>query len=163
MGILDKIRGMLGFGDNDESDNLMNERFANMSNQRPPRGIRPPERGNGNVISFREAAASHGGDTASMLSKMRVVVIEPRSFDDSQQIANYLKDRKPVLINFENTDSDVAMKIVDFISGATYALNGEIKKVSHHVFLCAPNNVNVAYTQETSSINTDLPWNRNKE
>ena len=89
---------------------------------------------------------------------MKVVVIEPRSFDDVQQVANCLREKKPVVINFENTDADDAKRIIDFISGTTYALAGDIKKVGRNVFLCAPSNVNVAYTQEHSAGPMDLPW-----
>lgn len=151
MGLFDKFGG---FGSNDkrESDDLMEERFESMNEN--SLGTEPIH--NDNIISFQAASAAARGDTTALL-RMKVVVIEPKTFDDSQQIANYLKDRKPVLINFENTDSDVAMRIVDFVSGTTYALNGEIKKVSHHVFLCAPNNVNVSYTQDKNS-GSDLPW-----
>lgn len=156
MGIVDKFLKKIGIGDPEEENDL-DERFERMSERSLPSGDPYRER-NDNVINFHAAtAAARGGDTAALL-RMKVVVIEPKTFDDSQQIANYLKDKKPVVINFENTDSDVAMRIVDFISGTTYALSGEIKKVSHHVFLCAPNNVNVAYTQDKASIQAEMPW-----
>jgi cell division inhibitor SepF len=96
--------------------------------------------------------------------KMRVVVIEPKSFDDAQQVANCLREKRPVVINVENTDSDDARRIIDFISGTTYALNGEIKKVGHDVFFCAPSNVNVSLTQEDRRVSTEMPWlNKDKE
>ena len=49
-------------------------------------------------------------------------------------------------------------ELVDFISGTTYALNGEIKKVGHNVFLCAPSNVNVSYTEEEKKVSAEMPW-----
>ena len=156
MGILDKLFKKIGIGDS-EDENDLDERFERMSERSLTAGDPYRDR-NDNVINFHAAtAAARGGDTAALL-RMKVVVIEPKIFDDSQQIANYLKDKKPVVVNFENTDSDVAMRIVDFISGTTYALSGEIKKVSHHVFLCAPSNVNVAYTQEKNAMQTEMPW-----
>lgn len=156
MSFFDKIMNKLGMGDDyDDEKDLMDERFERMSAK--PVTVPSSYKDHDNIISFQAASAAARGDTAALL-KMKVVVIEPKTFDDSQQIANYLKDKKPVVVNFENTDSDVAMRIIDFISGTTYALSGEIKKVSHHVFLCAPSNVNVAYTQENGSIQTELPW-----
>lgn len=104
-----------------------------------------------NVVNINAAASSK-------FSRMKVVVIEPRSFDDVQQVANCLKEKKPVVINFENTDAEDAKRIIDFISGTTYALAGDIKKVGRNVFLCVPNNVNVAYTQDRSTGPMDLPW-----
>ena len=68
---------------------------------------------------------------------------KPETFDDSQSIADYLRDRKPVIINFESTAPDVAKRIVDFISGATYALDGNIQKVGKDIFLCVPSSVTV--------------------
>jgi len=91
--------------------------------------------------------------------QMNVIVIEPLSFDDAQQVADYLKNKKPVVVNFENTDSEVAKRIIDFISGTTYALSGDIKKVGNNVFLCAPSNVDVTYTQQDNKASdTDMPW-----
>ena len=91
--------------------------------------------------------------------QMKVMVVEPFSFDDAQHVSDHLKNRKPVVINFENTDKETAKRMVDFISGTTYALGGSIQKIGSHIFLCAPNNVDVAYTPREDSLNKDLlPW-----
>ncbi|MCH4178516.1 MAG: cell division protein SepF [Megasphaera sp.] len=74
---------------------------------------------------------------------LKMMIVEPESFDDSQSIADYLRDRKPVVINFESTSQDVSKRVVDFISGATYALDGNIQKVGRDIFLCVPSNVTV--------------------
>lgn len=90
---------------------------------------------------------------------MKVIIVEPTVFDDVQQVANCLKENRPVLVNFERTESSIARRIVDFISGTTYALSGEIKKVGHNVYLCVPNNVNVSYTDELQkSKAVEFPW-----
>ena len=107
------------------------------------------------IVDFQSAASAR--DTTAM-AKMKVVVIEPKSFDDAQQVANNLREKKPVVINFEKTDAVEAKRIVDFISGTTYALNGEIKKIGNNVFLCAPSNVNVSYTEEERRVSTEMPW-----
>ena len=108
-----------------------------------------------NVVSFQTAASVREG---SLNSKMKVMVIEPKGFDDAQQVSNCLREKRPVVINFENTEAEAARRIIDFISGTTYALNGEIKKVGRNVFLCAPNNVNVSYTEEEKKVSTEMPW-----
>jgi cell division inhibitor SepF len=77
--------------------------------------------------------------------QMKVMVVEPASFDDVQYIADYLKAKKPVVINLENVNGDISRRMIDFVSGTTYALNGNIKKISNHIFLCAPQNVDVSY------------------
>jgi cell division inhibitor SepF len=108
------------------------------------------------VVDFQSSAASIRETVAT--AKMKVIVIEPKSFDDAQQVANCLKEKRPVVINFDNTEGEAAKRIIDFISGTTYALGGEIKKVGRNVFLCAPSNVNVAYTQEQKTVSTEMPW-----
>lgn len=108
-----------------------------------------------NVVSFQSAASAR---ESIVSSKMKVVVIEPKGFDDAQQVANCIREKRPVVINFENTEPEAAKRIIDFISGTTYALNGEIKKVGKNVFLCAPSNVNVTYTEEEKKVTTDMPW-----
>lgn len=57
-----------------------------------------------------------------------VVVVEPIGFDEVQKMADYLRNNQPVVINFENTDNDVRKRIVDFISGTIYALDGSLRK-----------------------------------
>ena len=89
---------------------------------------------------------------------MKVMVVEPQTFDDTQQIANCIREKRPVIVNFENTDADVARRITDFLSGTTYALDGEIKKISRNVMLCAPQNVNIAYSQEKKTSFSEMPW-----
>ena len=110
-----------------------------------------------NVVDFQSAASARESSTVTNM-KMKVIVIEPKTFDDAQQVANNLREKKPVVINFEKTEADDAKRIIDFISGTTYALNGEIKKVGHNVFLCAPSNVNVSYTEEEKKVSAEMPW-----
>lgn len=91
---------------------------------------------------------------------LRMMIVEPESFDDSQSIADYLRDRKPVVINFESTSPDVSKRVVDFISGATYALDGNIQKVGKDIFLCVPSNVTVDRGKHDYSdfATTQLAW-----
>ena len=90
--------------------------------------------------------------------RMNVVVIEPQSFDDAQQVAVNLQKKKPVVLNFEKTEKSVANRIIDFISGTTYALNGDIKKISNNVILCAPSNVNVSYSEDEHRLGDNMPF-----
>lgn len=92
---------------------------------------------------------------------LKVIVVEPFSFDDAQHIADHLKNRKPVVINFENTDAEVAKRMIDFISGSTYALSGTIQKIGNHIFFCAPVNVDIAYSgREEANDKLFLSWNK---
>jgi len=85
-----------------------------------------------NVVNIHTAA-----------SPMKVVLVEPTSYDEVQSICDDLKSKKPIIINFENMDKEIARRMVDFISGAVYALDGTIQKVSNGIVLVAPSNVDV--------------------
>ena len=100
--------------------------------------------------------------TPTPAKPLRMVIVEPETFDDSQSIADYIRDRKPVVINFESTPDDIAKRVVDFVSGATYALDGNIQKVGKEIFLCVPSNVTVDHGKrdDYGDFNTPpLSWN----
>ena len=76
-------------------------------------------------------------------SQFKVVVMQPNKFEDAQDICDHLKNRKPVVINLEDVDRDEAQRIIDFLSGSIFALDGNIQKVSTSIFLVAPSNVDL--------------------
>lgn len=75
---------------------------------------------------------------------MKMVVYKPANYDDTQDVIDYLKARKPVVVNLETLEIDVAQRVLDFISGAVYSLNGSIHKVSKGIFVLAPTNVDIS-------------------
>lgn len=90
--------------------------------------------------------------------QVKVMVVEPVVFDDAQAIADHVRAAKPVVVNFEKTDIDVMKRIVDFISGTVYALNGNIQLVGNNIMVCAPNNVDIDATKEFWSKKDFEPW-----
>lgn len=76
-------------------------------------------------------------------SQFKVVVMQPENFEDAREICDHLKSKKPVVINLEEVQKECAQRIVDFLSGAVYALDGEIQKVSSGIFIIAPSNVDI--------------------
>ena len=76
-------------------------------------------------------------------TQLKVVVVHPESFEDSKEIADHLKTKKPIVVNLEKIDADVAKKIIDFLSGAVYALDGNIQKISKGIFLIVPYNMGI--------------------
>ena len=73
----------------------------------------------------------------------KMMLLEPRAYSESQQIADYLKNRNAVVVNLKRVTPDVAKRIVDFLYGTIYAINGDLQKLGGGIFLCTPNNVNV--------------------
>lgn len=109
--------------------------------------------------SFRPARNGGYNMPAQRPVAMKVVVIEPKVFEDSENIANQLRDMRPVVINFENTDAHEAARIVDFVSGATFALDGKLEKIGKDIFICVPNNITVDYNDKTySDLSEKFAW-----
>ncbi|MBQ2754012.1 MAG: cell division protein SepF [Clostridia bacterium] len=76
-------------------------------------------------------------------TQLKVVVVSPDSFEEARDIAEHLKQKKPVVINLESVEKEVARRIIDFLSGAVYATEGNIQKISAGIFLVAPYNVGI--------------------
>ena len=81
---------------------------------------------------------------ASAPSTARVHVVAPSRFGDAKEIADRLKDNRPVIVNLQMAERDLQRRMIDFCSGVTYALSGEMEKVADQVFLLAPTNVKVS-------------------
>ena len=75
---------------------------------------------------------------------MEMVLVKATSYDDMQEIANHIKDRKVAVVNFEEMDKEVAQRMVDFLSGATFALDGVPRKVSGGTFIFSSSNVDMS-------------------
>ncbi len=91
-------------------------------------------------------------------TQFRVVVIQPENFDEAKEIADHLKERKPVVINLELMDKDSAQKIFDFLNGAIYALGGSVQKVATNIYLIAPYNVTIMSDFRDELKNKGLLW-----
>ena len=77
-------------------------------------------------------------------SKVKVIIYKPASYEDAQTIIDNLKERKSIVVNLDELETDIAQRILDFISGAVYALNGNIRKAARNIFVVAPFNVDVS-------------------
>ena len=76
----------------------------------------------------------------------KMILLEPRAFSESQQIADHLKKRNTVVVNMKRVTSEQAKRIIDFLSGTVYAIGGDLQKIGVGIFLCTPKNVNVEGT-----------------
>jgi cell division inhibitor SepF len=93
--------------------------------------------------------------------QMKVVVVEPDSFDEVQTIADHLKNRRPTIVNLQELDKEMAKRIVDFVSGTIYALDGNMKKIGDCIFLFTPDNVDIASDINNSLTETRrFPWEK---
>ena len=87
---------------------------------------------------------------------VRMVISQPTSFEQSEEICGFLKEKKSVIVNLEYVNKDVARRIVDFISGGVYSLDAHIQKVSNSIFLIAPMNYEITNEMAREEIKNKL-------
>ena len=89
------------------------------------------------------AKTGFSGSVVSMGSKQEVVLFHPSNFNDTSKAADDLRNKKAVIVNMENVDKAMARRVVDFLSGCAYALDGKVKKVAQSTYLFCPHNMDV--------------------
>ena len=87
---------------------------------------------------------------------IKMVISQPTSFEQSEEICGFLKEKKSVIVNLEYVNKDVARRIVDFISGGVYSLDAHIQKVSNSIFLIAPYNYEITNEMAREEIKNKL-------
>ncbi|MGZ9585079.1 cell division protein SepF [Paenibacillus marinisediminis] len=94
---------------------------------------------------FEPRKSGKGANVVSIHSQKqsKVVLYEPRSYDEAQEIADHLRSRRSVVVNLQRVRNDQALRIIDFLSGTVYAVSGNISKIGSNIFLCVPENVEV--------------------
>lgn len=161
MGFMDKMKDLVGITDeyDDDYDSISQEEIDAYKNElrgsaaaaavaapEPPlsTGISP--------LAFNEVAPPQKfTESKSQVDKasrndsgaFKMVVIEPKSIDECRKLIDNLRANKPVIINLEKVETDLARKMFDFLSGATYALRGNIQRINQNIYLFAPHNVNI--------------------
>jgi cell division inhibitor SepF len=88
---------------------------------------------------------------------MEVCVIKPNSIEDEIEISETLLNGRPVIINMEGLSVDVAQRIIDFSSGATFAMHGNLQKISNYIFLATPNGIDISGDIQNIMESFDIP------
>ena len=112
----DKLKGLFGGNDDNQEENGEDAYYK---------------------VSKEEYSEQNG------IAGSKMMLLEPRAYSESQQIADYLKNRSAVVVNLKRVTPDQAKRIVDFLYGTIYAIGGDLQKLGGGIFLCTPNNVNV--------------------
>lgn len=137
MKFLDKVWNTLGLVDVDEAE----------ENATKPSAKQEPVIRQGDESKQKKATITElrpvTSDAAIRKGSTRIIISEPTSFDDAKQIAENVTEQRPVIVNFEKTDSDTMKRTVDFMSGITYAVGGSVQRVSGTIFLFAPGSVDI--------------------
>lgn len=165
MGIFDDIKNSLGLSGEDDEEKVIEKKEPEP--QKVAATVKPPEDTEkeptpNNVFDFNSAAALNKENVFSRPniqptiqpknSKAEIKTIKPKTFNDAHPVAKLLRENIAVIVNLEETDPAEAQRIVDFISGTTYAVEGKMRPISKKVFIFAPNVVKVeSYEDEKKS------------
>ena len=185
MSFVDKMKNLVGIDDYDDDDFEISQAEIDAYKEKMiPQASAPAPAPAPTPVSHPEAPISTGirpldfkevvppmqsmakpmGEKASMNQSgpFKMVVIEPKSLDECRKLVDNLRARKPVIINLEKVETDLARKMFDFLSGATYALRGNIQRINQNIYLFAPHNVNIKAmvdrATESGKTTKESPW-----
>ena len=149
--IVNKFLEVFGLPENDENDEeyIDEEIDEEQDEEVEERGFFA--RRNSKVVSMPQT------------QQVRMVISQPTTFEQAEEICSYLKNRKSVIVNLEYVNKDVARRIVDVMSGTVHALDGHIQKISNSIFLIAPMNYEITNEMAREEIKSKLSvsWLKN--
>ena len=148
--LINKMLNLVGF---DSEEELMEEEettnsFASKAYDVNKETTNPFKKNNGKLVNLSNA------------NQLKLVVMQPTSFDDAQDVCDHLKEKKPVVINLEYADKETARRLIDFLSGAVYGVDGHIQKVSPTIFLIVPFNVDILSDSKEDKNKGTFPWTK---
>ena len=148
--IMNKVWNLLGMepaedGYEDENDNIYENDYYDEEEQEP-------------MVEEKRSFIKRNNKVVAMpqSQSIRMVISQPTSFEQSEEICGFLKEKKSVIVNLEYVNKDVARRIVDFISGGVYCLDAHIQKVSNSIFLIAPMNYEITNEMAREEIKNKL-------
>jgi cell division inhibitor SepF len=157
MSFMDKMKDLVGidYGEDEDFDDITQEEIESykksMESSASPAsaeessssirplgfgGVEPP-------MTAMPKAAPDMKDSMNQSGQFKMVVIEPKSLDECRKLVDNLRARKPVIINLERVETDLARKMFDFLGGATYALSGTVQRINQNIYIFAPKNVDI--------------------
>ena len=146
--IMNKVWNLLGMepeADNygDENEDIYENDFYDDEEQEP-------------MVEEKRSFMKRNKVSTMPQQSIRMVISQPTTFEQSEEICGFLKERKSVIVNLEYVNKDVARRIVDFISGGVYCLDAHIQKVSNSIFLIAPMNYEITNEMAREEIKNKL-------
>ena len=151
--IMEKVWGMLGLPEKDEeeTEEVDIERNEDIENQEEEEDDRRIWGTKSKVVNMPQT------------QQVKMVICQPTTFEQSEAICDLLKEKKSIIVNLEYVNKDIARRIVDVVSGAVHALDGNLQKVSNSIFLVAPYNYDITNEMAREEIKNKLSvsWMRN--
>ena len=128
---------------------------APRSRRNPFAASAPPETESAPASAAAPSTGFNGHVMNISSGKQEVVLFHAKTFDDAAKAADELRKRRAVILNMENVDKSLTRRVVDFLSGSVYALDGSVKKVAQSTYLFCPHNMDVVGDLETLQIESD--------
>ena len=163
MGVLDKFLDIMKLSDDDEydDDDFFDDEYDEEYEEKPKKSFFQKKEKHYEEDEDEEEYAAPARSSRSSYSNnnkvtpmrqparrsnvsMEVCVIKPTSVDDAREITETLLSGRTVILNLEGLDLEVAQRIIDFTSGATFAINGNLQKISNYIILVTPTNVDIS-------------------
>ena len=149
MSFFDKIRDIMSA--TDEDDDFEEESYSSKNDDVQGDGYyasRRPQREKTTQFSSertaeRRSSARPSAGTVRTAAQLQVALVKPERYEDAPSVADHIKDGRTVVLNLEVAPRDVQRRLIDFLSGAAYAHNGNIKKIANNTFIITPDNVDV--------------------
>lgn len=145
MGFMDDLKRWAKGDDEGDEEEEVNTAATSSAASRA-RGQKTEEESAGiSVTDFRRAPVGNNNKVVNInaTTQLSVVLVKPEKYENAVDIADHLRDKRTVVLNLEQTNKDVARRLVDFLSGVTYALDGKIKKVANSTFIITPYTVDI--------------------
>ncbi|MBQ8641748.1 MAG: cell division protein SepF [Clostridia bacterium] len=153
MGLMDRIKKVTGT--NDAYDEAYDDDYyggfdgyndgEDDSDMQMAGGMNPPMGGMG--APAQNAAPAMGGGISLSGNNIKMQVVRPQSFDSVSQIADHLLNKCTVVLNLENTNKETSRRLIDFLSGVAYSIDGSIKRIATQAYVITPSNVDVGDAQ----------------
>ena len=146
--LINKMLNLVGFDSEEElmEEEEINSQYSSKIHDTNKDTTNPFKKNNGKLVNLSNA------------NQLKLVVMQPTSFDDAQDVCDHLKEKKPVVINLEYADKETARRLIDFLSGAVYGVDGHIQKVSPTIFLIVPFNVDILSDSKDDKSKGTFPW-----
>ncbi|MBR4231724.1 MAG: cell division protein SepF [Oscillospiraceae bacterium] len=140
MGLFDEIKKLTRPYDDDEEEF---EGFDAKEPEQLPITPKTPAQARNTYAGFEEKRDSNKVVNIHATTQLKVVLVKPERFENAAEIADHLREKRTVVLNLEQTNKDIARRLIDFLSGVAYAQEGKIKKVAVNTYIITPYNVDL--------------------
>ena len=163
--IFDRMKDLM-FGEYEDDDDYYEDDYDTAAPAPAPvnYGLRDARETEYSAPAPRKAAPKNAANpqiySVNTSVQMQVVIIKPECYEDAQEICDQIKTKRPVVVNLEKVEYPIAQRIMDFLSGTCYSLEGSIQRVANNIFIIAPENVDISgdFKEELKTKGVLLPW-----